>query len=343
MKKSLLFLMCACLLLPACALGERMTLTANERFTCDAEMPAGISQSLPSLTATPVTIDPDKAIELLMPGKGPREDLPGGDVTVGIGDGEHDYMLIERDLGRVCFNSEYVNLYLLELMPDRGRVTKGYLPTDLALDFMTPEEAVQTAADLMRQLGIEVMTDDAVVYTLEHASFTAMQDAMRESGWLATTSRKRALRYLEPLAVEHEGYCVNLTPTLGGYPYIVFDTRWEVCVFITRQGIEYVETGFNLRLTDTGGEKPLVPPEEALKTAAEGSVNMEEGALCTIERITLAYRFDTEKQTAAPCWVFDYCSDGAGGMQGYTFDHWVNLYGIGVDAHTGKVIDQTIF
>ena len=347
MKKFCLLAMwllaCACLLVTACALGERLTLPINKLFLCDAEIPADVPQTLPVLEVAHVTIDPEKAIELLMPGMGPREDLPDGDVIVGIGDGEHDYMLIQKDSGRVRFESEYVNMYLLELIPERGRVTKRYLPTDLALDFMTPEEAIQQAAGLVRALGIEAAADDAIVYTLECDSYAAMQDMMRESEWLARTTRKRALRYLEPLAEEHEGYCVHLKPVINGQPYVVYDNRWEVCVLITRQGIEYVETGFNLRMTGMGDEKPIVPLEEALELASQGSINMEEGALCTIERISLAYRFDDESQTLTPCWIFDYCTDGAGGMEGYTFDHWVSLYGVAVDGHSGKVIDQTIY
>ena len=348
MKKFYLFLLCACLVLPVCAQGERLALTVNEYFLCDAELPADIPQSLPVLRAEHVIIDPEKAIAMLMPGKGPREDFANGDVTVGVGDGEHDYMLIQKAYGRICFNSAYANLYLLELIPGGGYgdgcdVAKKYLPTDVVLDFMTPEEAVRQAADLMQALGIEVTTEGAVVYTLECESYAAMQETMRESEWLARTTRKRALRYLEPLSKDHEGYYVHLTPTFADLPYVVYDSRNTVCVLITRQGVEFVETGFNLRVIGTGDEKPLIPVEEALKTAASASINMEEGALCTIEEITLAYRFHSEKQTMTPCWIFDYCSDGAGGMNGLTFDHWVRMYGIGVDGHSGKVIGQTIF
>ena len=134
-----------------------------------------------------------------------------------------------------------------------------------------------------------------------------------------------------------------MRPVINGQPYAVYDNRWEVCVLITRQGVEYVETGFNLRLTGMGDEKPIIPLEEALKAAAQGSINMEEGALCTIERVSLAYRFDDEKQLLTPCWIFDYCTEGAGGMEGYTFDHWVSIYGIAVEAHSGKAIDQAIY
>ena len=348
MKRFHLLLLCACLLLPVCAQGERLALTVNERFVCDAELPADIPQSLPILQAEHVIIDTEKAMAMLMPGKGPREDLANGDVTVGVGDGEHDYMLIEKAYGRICFNSEYVNLYLLELIPGGGYgdgcdVAKQYLPMDVVLDFMSPEEAVRQAADLMRAFGIEVATEDAVVYTLERESYAAMQETMRESEWLARTTRKRALRYLEPLSKDHEGYYVNLIPTFAGRPYVVYDSFWTVCVLITRQGVEFVETGFNLRMIGAGDEKPLVPLEEALKAAASGSINMEEGALCTIEEITLAYRFHSEKQTMTPCWIFAYCSGGAGGMKGLTFDHWTRMYGVGVDGQSGKVIDQTIF
>lgn len=342
MKKIILFVLCACLLLSASALGDRLTLTVNETFKCDAEIPDELPQSLPVLTAAPLTIDPEKAMALLMPGKGPREDLPNGDVIVGIGDGEHDYMLVEKDNGRIYYDSEYVNLYLLELMPEHGSLTQVYLPTNLALDFMSPEEAVQTAADLMAEFGIEVATEDAVVYTLECDSFTSMQDIMRQSDWLGNVSRKRALRYLEPLAKEHEGYCVNLTPALNGYPYTVYDSRWEICIFISRQGIEYLDTGSNLRLADIGDEKPIVPLEEAVANAANGTLFIAEGEICTIEKITLLYRYDTEKQTMTPYWILDYCTDGAGGMQGKTFDHWVSMCGTGVDAHTGKVINRMI-
>jgi len=258
-------------------------------------------------------------------------------------------MLIQKDNGRIYFTSEYVNLYLLELLPKRGSVTEGYLPTDLALDFMTLEEAIGMAVDLMRTLGIEAATDGAVVYTLESGSFAAMQDEIRESDWLGHMGRKRALHYLEPLVKAHEGYCVLLTPTFAGYPYVVWDNRREVCVFITCQGIEYVETGFNLELTGTGDEKPLVPLEEALKTASAGWFNLPEGALCTIEKITLTYRFDAEKRSMTPCWIFDYSSGGTDETESDTFDHWVSIdhlvsvYGVGVDAHSGKVIEQTIY
>ncbi|MCL1854145.1 MAG: hypothetical protein FWF86_00300 [Clostridia bacterium] len=348
MKRFHLLFLCVCLLLPVCAQGERLALTVNEYFRCDAELPAGIPKSLPVHRGEFIIINPEKAIAMLMPGKGPREDLANGDVTVGIGDGEHDYMLIQKDSGRICFDSEYVSRYLLELIPGGGYgdgcdVAKKYLPTDAVLDFMTPEEAVRQAADLMQALGIEVATEGAAVYTLECASYAAMQETMRDSEWLARTTRKRALRYLEPLSSEHEGYYVNLTPTFSGRPYTVYDSRKPACVLITRQGVEFVETGFNLRVTGAGDEKPLVPVEEALKIAATGSINMEDRALCTIEEITLLYRFNWEKQTMTPYWIFDYCSDGAGGMKGLTFDHWTKMYGIGVDAHNGKVIDQTIF
>ena len=240
MKRFHLLFLCACLLLPVCAQGERLTLTVNECFMCDAELPADIPQSLPVLRAEHVVIDADKAIAMLMPGKGPREELANGDVTVGVGDGEHDYMLIEKAYGRVCFNSAYVNRYLLELIPGGGygdgcNVAKKYLPTDVALDFMAPEEAVRQAADLMQALGIEVATEGAVVYTLERESYAAMQETMRESEWLTRTTRKRALRYLEPLSKDHEGYYVHLTPTVAGHPYVVYDSRWTVCVLITRQ------------------------------------------------------------------------------------------------------------
>ncbi|MCL1796433.1 MAG: hypothetical protein FWG37_06045, partial [Clostridia bacterium] len=120
MKRFNLLLLCACLLLPVCAQGERLTLTVNEHFLCDAELPADIPQSLPVLRGEFVSIDPEKAIAMLMPDKGPREDLASGDITVGVGDGEHDYMLIQKDNGRICFDSEYVNLYLLELIPGGG-------------------------------------------------------------------------------------------------------------------------------------------------------------------------------------------------------------------------------
>lgn len=348
MKKLASLLLLACLLLPLCARGERLTLAVNEQFACDAELPADIPQSLPVLQAEYVIIDPEQAIELLMPGKGPREELANGDVIVGNGDGEHDYMLIKKNNGRICFNSEYVNLYLLELIPgggygDGSSLAKRYLPTDVALDFMTPEEAVEQAAALMGTLGIEVTTEGAVVYTLDCESYAAMQDGMRDSDWLAWTSRKQALRYLEPLSKDHEGYCVNLTPTFAGRPFVVYDNRTVASVLITRQGIEFVETGFNLRLTDTGEEKPLVPVEEALKAAASGPINMHVEATCTIEQISLAYRFNAEKRTMTPCWVFDYCSDGVGEMKNHTFDHWVTMYGVGVDAHSGKVIDQRVF
>ncbi len=343
MRKTFALLLCLCLVTPAVAFGERLTVTVNETFVCDAELPNPIQESMPEFTGEMVLINKDQAISLLMPNGTPIEELEGGDITVGTGDGEQEYMLLQTKAGRVYYCSAFMSQYLMDLVPERnGANNAQYYPTDLELNFMPLSEAREKALGLMETLGLE-MSANVEIFTLEKESFGKMQDVLQESDWLGHVSRKQALRYLEPFDEAHEGYFVLMTPKFDGHDYILWENRWKACVFITRQGFEFVETGFNMRKTGETESKLLISAQEALKIAATGNFFYPEDKICTIERISLQYLYRDDKKTLSPYWIFDYCTGGPGEMVNANLDNEARMQGIGVNAHTGKLMDQTIY
>ncbi len=341
MRKICALLLCLCLL-PACAAAERLTITIRDDFRCDAEVP-DVPDSLPIITCEPMRMDKDLAISLLMPDAAPIEEVNDGDFRVGDGSGDGEFMMVQSKDGRVYYTSKFVSMYMGNLIPEwNGEGNARYYPTDLELDFMTRDEAIGKALDLMHTLGVEI-TGEPRVYTMEREHFARMQDAMRASEWLGHIRRMYALRYLEPLPEEHEGYFVLMTPTVDGKFYAPWENRFTAYVLITRQGVEFLETGFNLRKTGEQPPKPLIPVEEALQIASEGNLYLPLGVDCLIERISIIYLYSDEHRTLTPHWLFDYCSGGPGGMEKQDFDHPVRMHGVAVNAHTGKLVQQCIY
>lgn len=342
MRKTLTVLLCLSMMLPITANGERLVQSVSDSFVCDAEIPEEIPDTLPTLIVQPIEIDADLVIELLKPEGTPVKNSVSGDIEVGIGDGASERLVIETNGGRIYYTSEFASTNLLNLLPNSTAESTAYLPSDLDLDFMKREEAIVQAVDFLNALGIET-ADEARVYTLERESFARMQEAMKESEWLANTKRDQALRLLEPLPEEHEGYFVMLTPTVNDWPFAFRENRYDACVLITRRGIEYVETGFVLRTVREGEYLPIIPPEEALVIAAGGPISLWEGKVCTIEWISLIYNYDYEKSILTPVWVFDYCSHGVNALEKLRFDKPMDVYGIGVNAYTGRIINDMMY
>lgn len=355
MKKLMIAALMLTLLVPSMASAERLAMQVTDMLYINAELPENTPEALPILTVAPHPMDADQLHRLLMPDNTLREDVddPGDRyVMFGTGDGESEYMLVELDFGRVCYNSKFWDMHLRDVIQtgDEMTDTLNYYPEDREAEGLSRADALKQAQELIDELGLSV-APDARVLTIDQASYAHMLEELSISDKQAEIPR----RYLEPYDPAHDGYFMQFSRTVGGVPE--FDrSLLQLEIFISRQGIEYLETGFVKDTVQSGEPQKLLSAEEALKAAVPQMIKAEEkgyyvagsylefpdkATASTVERIRLGYRYDRNTKAMTPIWEYTFPRamwNDEGTWETRTFDNPAFLGIIQINAITGEYI-----
>ena len=357
MRKFILLMAVLLLALPASA--ETLNFQVTDTLSVDAEAPDAPA-ALPTIWVKYHEFDVDELQKRFMKTDTRRTegvDDEGRYFQLGDAEGGGEYMLIELDLGRFCYTSEYDQKYLQELMDFDDEMTdnSNLFPDDLELSWMSRAEAIERTRRMLQELGIRLMHGERV-YTLEKDSYVWVQ------GQLAQSERQVDMpkRYLDPFDPAHEGYFMVFEQELNGLSCDALGNRFPVRVLLTRQGYEYVESGYNVVEVSWDEEKPLLSAGDALKAAAVGLQHTfkpalkEDGTLdrlpVAIERIRLVYEPDnTGKEEApstacVPVWKYAYPSGmlkDAGTWRERALDNAAFIRTIHVDARTGALLAES--
>lgn len=360
MRRCLILALLAALLLPNAAMAERLTMEVLPGLSVDAELPMDVPDALPVLRMSHTPMDADLIGNLLMPSAA-REDHADADhyVIFGSGDGDGEYMLIEMDYGRVCYGSEFFDARLRGVLRSGDGMSDQlhYYPEDREVSGFPRQDAVRQAEALIETLRLSVMPDPRVL-TIDGDSYNVMLEDLSQADWQAGLPR----RYLELLDDAHAGYLILYTPAANGVPMIGADL---VELFVSRQGVEYLETGFALDVASADDAKPLLSAAEALTKAAPqmdaqnrdgfryvyGSYLADDEAPSTIERIRFGYRYDVERKSGNQnrmrlIAVYEYAfqramSQDTGNWQTRSFDNFAAISYIYIDAITGEYIETS--
>jgi hypothetical protein len=216
---------------------------------------------------------------------------------------------------------------------------------------MPRAEATERTRRMLTELGIRLMPGERV-YTLEKDSYAGVQARLAQSERQVDMPK----RYLDPFDPAHEGYFMVFEQELNGLPCDAMGNRFSVQVLLTRQGYEYVESGYNVDEVSRDETQPLLSAGDALKAAAVGLQHTfkpalkEDGTLdrmpVTIGRVRLVYEPDnTGKEeapstTCVPVWKYAYPSGmlkDTGTWRERTLDNAAFTRTIHVDARTGAL------
>lgn len=357
MKKLTLVLLALLLALPARA--ELLNFQVTDTLSINAEAPDAPG-ALPSIRTAPHAFDASQLQKMFMKTDSSREDVPELQLTtLGKGDGLSEYMLIDYEAGRFGYSSKYYNQYLELMLRFRDDMSDWsfLFPQDLELDGMPKAEAVSSAREMLEGLGIRLLPGERV-YTLEKDSYAGIQALLAQSEAQVYMSK----RYLEPFDPAHEGYYMVFEQQIGGLVCGEPGIGGHVDVLITRQGYEYVETGYVKDAVSESGAAPVLSAEQALKGAADqlrwdcyrtgdayGKLEDRE-APAVIERVRLAYESEAiggpnhipNSDEYVPVWMFTFqrasWQGGESRWRNRTMDNHPFLLVIHVDARTGKLL-----
>jgi len=355
MKKLILLL--ALLTIPAQA--ELLDFQVTDTLSIRCEAPDA-PEALPTIRTKPHAFDAGQLQKLFMKTDQSREDVPELHLTtLGVGDGLSEYMLIDHEAGRFCYSSKYYNQSLELMLRFRDEMSDwSFLyPQNLELPGLPRAEAVAGAREMLEGLGIRLLPGETV-YTLERESYAGIQAILAQSEAQADMPK----RYLAPFDPAHEGYYVAFERALGGLACGQAGVGDRAEVLVTRQGYEYVETGYVRDEVSRSGEALLMSAEQALKgvagqlrwdyrTTGDAYGVLEDREIpAVIERVRLGYESEAiggpmhipDSDEYVPVWQFTFHrSSWRGGETSWrdrTMDDPPFLTILHVDARTGKLL-----
>lgn len=362
MKRLLMMLLALTLMVPGAALAERLQFELMEHAVVDAEAPTGMPDALCEIEVEPVKMDPELAKQLLMPKATRREEASEGgfrDVMFGDGDGYGDYMMVEVDKGRVYYVSEFYQMRIQDVLGgDRDEMTDQlhYYPEDREVDGFPRADAQKQADALLRGLGISDFLSKPRVLTFDTKSYDVML------GDLSQADRQTLLPrvYLEPYDTAHDGYFFIYQIVYDDLPLLGQRNREKLGLFISKSGIEYLETTHLKRIVGRSEKKPVLGAKEALLGAVPGIKAANEKNEYTIgtvvsniapnmiERIRLGYMLlqsdsSQENETLLiPVWDYTYLRvmmQDKGTWKDRSFDNPAFLGDVIVHATSGEYLE----
>ena len=333
MKKMISILLMIALLIPSCALADNVQLQLMDGIAVDAPAPVMIAEAPAQVKVEYLSFDPEVAKALLMPGDHVMEKHANEDgtfdTTYGVGDGPSEYMLVNMGygLGRVFYGSAFYSQRIQNVIRHDDEMVDSlqYYPQDREVEGFPRADAKAQVDALLGGLQISDCVIDERIYTFDTLSYEVMLQELRVSDRQAQIPRI----YLEDYDSAHDGYLFTYSPAIGGLP-IVGSFNEKLAIFISRQGIEYLETDYPMRAISEADSVPVMDAmaalqvakpqiEEKIKRGREyviGEALDGQSNPALIERIRFGYTFklkdgasyddDFDYSTAYPAWEYTY-------------------------------------
>ena len=353
MKK--LILLTAVLLMALPASAETLNFQVTDTLSINAQAPDAPA-ALPTIRTTPHAFDEDQVVKLFLKSPAPREETEFGPIYRANSNAYAEFLAVNHVVGDVCYQSGYYDNYLEYVLRFRNEMSdwSNLFPQDLELSGFPKADAVQKAREMLEGLGVVLLPGERV-YTLEKNSFARFQADLAQSEEQVYMPK----HVLDPFDPAHEGYYIVFHRELNGLPVSNTVGDGSAVVLLTRQGWEYVRTGYVRDAASESGVSPVLSARQALLGVADQlemdysyssdpygeSSEREDPAV--IERVQLVYEEENAgndrlgaSDTFIPIWQFTFQRTqwGGGSWRERTINQTAFLLVIFVDARTGRLM-----